>query len=81
MQDVTVSAGGRVVIPADYRKALGVKPGDTILMNLDEKGGIRMYTRAQALQWAQDHVCSVIPPEVSLTDELIRERREEAARE
>ena len=81
MRHVTkVSAGGRVVIPAEYRKALGIKTGDEVLVELEDSA-LRLLTRAMARKRAQDYVCSVIPPDVSLADELIRERREEAARE
>ena len=75
-----VSAGGRVVIPAELRKELGIKDGDEVLLRLDD-GAVRLWTKAMARKWAQDFVCSRIPPGVSLADELIRERREEAARE
>ena len=81
MQHATkVSAGGRIVIPAEYRKAMGVRKGDEVLMSLED-GEVRLYTRQRALKRIQDIVCSLIPPGVSLVDELIREREEEAARE
>jgi len=31
-----IGAGGRIVIPAGYRKALGVRPGDEVLLLLEE---------------------------------------------
>src|SRR5207248_1536702 len=33
---VKLGEGGRVVIPAEYRKALGVKPGDDIVLRLQD---------------------------------------------
>ena len=33
---VRITRGGRVVIPADYRHALGLKEGDEILLSLVE---------------------------------------------
>jgi AbrB family looped-hinge helix DNA binding protein len=81
MHHVTkVSAGGRVVIPAPYRKALGIKPGDQLVVRLED-GKLQLWTVEQLRQWAQDLVCARIPRDRSLADELIRERREEAARE
>ena len=81
MQHVTkVSAGGRVVIPAEFRKALGIKPGDELLIDV-ENGHLRLSTRGMALKWARELVRRYVPAGTSLADELIRERREEAARE
>jgi AbrB family looped-hinge helix DNA binding protein len=75
-----MSEGGRVVIPAEFRKALDLKPGDELLLFLD-KGEIRLMTPAQAIKKVQEWARSIIPPGVSLVDELLQERREEAARE
>lgn len=72
--------GGRVVIPAEYRKALGLRPGDTVLMQLDD-GEVRLFTLDRAIRRAQELVRQYIPEDRSLSDELIAERRAEAARE
>ncbi len=74
-----VAAGGRIVIPASYRKALGIKPGDDVVLQLEE-GVIRLYSRAQALHRLQERVARAVPKGVSLAKELIRERRHEARR-
>lgn len=71
--------GGRLVIPAGYRKALGLKPGDDVVLMLEE-GEIRILTARQAIQKAQKLVRSYVPKGRKLSEELIRERREEAAR-
>ena len=68
------------MIPAKIRRELGWKIGDDIVFQLDN-GELKMMTREQARKWAQDFVRSLVPPGVSMVDELIRERREEAARE
>lgn len=75
-----VSAGGRVVIPVELRKELGIKDGDQVLLRVED-GAVRLWTKAMARKWAQDFVCSRIPRGRSLADELIEERRLEAARE
>jgi AbrB family looped-hinge helix DNA binding protein len=72
--------GGRIVIPTRYRRELGVEPGDEIILHLDENG-LRLYTPAQAVARAQALVRSHVPAERRLSEELISERREEAARE
>lgn len=73
-----LGAGGRIVIPAGYRKALGVKPGDEVLLLLEEDG-IRIVTARQAIRRAQALVRRYIPEGRTLSKELIRERREESA--
>ena len=74
-----IREGGRLVIPAEYRKALGIKPGDEVLLNLED-GDIRIVSTRQAVARAQTLLRRYIPKGRSLSDELIKERREEAAR-
>ena len=76
----TISAGGRVVIPAKYRKALGLRSGDEVLLRLED-GEVRLCSREQARKRAQDYVCSLVGSDISLAEELIRDRRREASRE
>ena len=71
--------GGRVVIPAKYRKAMGIKPGDELVLLLEE-GEIRIVTAHQAIRQAQALVRRYVPKGRSLSKELIQERREEDAR-
>lgn len=80
VERTTVGQGGRLVIPAAYREALGLKEGDevTLWMGEDELHVIpsdRVLKRAQAL------VRRYVPEGRSLVDELIAERRREASRE
>ena len=72
--------GGRVIVPAEYRRELGVEPGDEIILHLDEEG-LRLYTLAQAVARAQALVRRYVPEERSLSEELVSERRGESARE
>ena len=74
----TIREGGRLVIPAAYRKALGLKPGDEVLLTLED-GEIRVVSTRQAVTRAQTLVRRYIPKGRSLSEELIKERREEAA--
>ena len=75
----TIREGGRLVIPAAYRKALGLKPGDEVLLSLED-GEIRVVSTRQAVARAQTLVRRYIPKGRSLSEELIKERQEEAAR-
>jgi len=72
--------GGRVVIPAPYRKALGLKAGDPVVVRLDD-GELHISTPRQALQRAQELVDRYVSKNRSLSKELIKERRVEARRE
>lgn len=75
-----IASGGRVVIPAEYRKALGLRDGDEVTIRLED-GELRLYNQAQAVRRAQAIVRQYVPEGVSLADELIADRRHEAARE
>lgn len=72
--------GGRVVIPAEYRKRLGIEPGDEIIVSFKD-GEIKITTIKEAVRRAQEIVRRFVPEGRMLSDELIRERRKEAARE
>ena len=70
---------GRIVLPAKFRKAMDVKPGDDLILRLED-GELRIFTRRQAIKRAQGMLRSLIPEGRSLSDELIQERRAEAGR-
>jgi len=74
-----IREGGRLVIPALYRKALGIKPGDEVLVTLED-GEIRVVSTRQAVTRAQAILRRYIPKSRNLSEELIKERREEVAR-
>ncbi|MBI2918690.1 MAG: AbrB/MazE/SpoVT family DNA-binding domain-containing protein [Chloroflexi bacterium] len=76
----TFDGSGRVVIPAEYRKALGVKPGDQVIVILEDNA-VRLITKQQAIKEAQEIVAGFVASDVSLVDELLKERREAADRE
>jgi antitoxin PrlF len=82
MHDIhsTITEGGRIVIPADYRRALGLKVGDEVILRMAD-GEVHILTRRQAIKKAQALVRKHIPERKSLVRELIRERRGEAANE
>jgi AbrB family looped-hinge helix DNA binding protein len=74
---VKLGEGGRLVIPAEYRKALGLHTGDEVMLILEE-GAVRISTPKEAIRRAQALVRSYIPGAESLSDELIADRRREA---
>jgi bifunctional DNA-binding transcriptional regulator/antitoxin component of YhaV-PrlF toxin-antitoxin module len=72
--------GGRLVLPVKYRRTLGVSPGDEVIMILEGEE-IRILTRQQAIRRAQSLVKRHVAEGRRLSDELIKERRAEAAHE
>lgn len=76
---VPVGPQGRLVIPADIRRKLGISPGD-VLIAMVEDGRLVLEKRETVLQRLRQRFAH-IPPGVSLADELISERRAEAGRE
>ncbi|MBP5972180.1 AbrB/MazE/SpoVT family DNA-binding domain-containing protein [Brasilonema sp. CT11] len=71
-----ISEGGRVVIPSEYRKQLGLEVGDEVMIGL-VNGELRIFTLDMAIKRAQEIVRRYVPQGRSLSDELIAERRQE----
>ena len=57
---VTVGQGGRIVLPAQIRKALGVTTGDDLILTLSD-GEVRMFTRREAIRTRVELSSSVAP--------------------
>lgn len=75
-----INQNGRVVIPAPFRKALGLHAGDELLLRIEDDE-LRMTTLKRRLERAQRRIRSYVKPGVSLGDELIAERREASRHE
>lgn len=75
-----IAEGGRLVIPAEHRRALGLEVGDEVIVRI-ENGELRILTRGEAIKRAQEKVRRHINGSRSLVDELSAERRAEAKRE
>jgi AbrB family looped-hinge helix DNA binding protein len=69
-----VAEGGRIVIPVEYREALGLHIGDEVILRLED-GEVRIFTPSQAIKYAQDLLRPYLPEGRSLSEELIAERR------
>lgn len=72
--------GGRIIIPGEFRKALDMRQGEYVVLQLQGEE-IRLYTMREAIRRSQERLSEYIPDDRSLVDELIAERRSEAARE
>ena len=75
-----VSQNGRVVIPASFRKALGINAGDELLLRIQDDE-LRITTQQRRIQRAQRRARRYLKPGASLVDELLAERREAARNE
>jgi AbrB family looped-hinge helix DNA binding protein len=75
-----VDASGRIVIPAESKLRKQIKEGDVLVVEEDDHG-VRLKTLDDAVRAAQEYFEQVIPKDVSLVDQLIEERRQEAVRE
>jgi AbrB family looped-hinge helix DNA binding protein len=77
---VTIGPGGRMVIPAELRRSLGVRAGDQVVVDLKD-GDLRVRSLDAVIERVQERVRQYVPDHVSLVDELMADRRAEAARE
>lgn len=75
-----VTQGGRIVIPADMRRRLGIEIGEDVSIALDGES-LRILTQKESIKRAQALVRKFVPKGVSLVDELIADRRREASNE
>jgi AbrB family looped-hinge helix DNA binding protein len=71
---------GRIVIPAAIREALGMNVGDSVELRVEDHE-LRISTRRARIRRAQERAREIIPPGVSLSEELSAERREAAKHE
>ncbi len=82
MHEVRTRLGenGRVVIPAEFRKLLGLKVGDPLVVRLDEDG-LRIESRRAAVRAAQRMIRERVPKGELLTERLFNMRRAETGDE
>ena len=75
-----VNENGRVVIPASFRKALGINIGDEVVLRMEDDE-LRITTLKRRVERAQRLVRKHVKRGRSLADELIAKRREAARNE
>jgi bifunctional DNA-binding transcriptional regulator/antitoxin component of YhaV-PrlF toxin-antitoxin module len=71
---------GRFVIPTVMREALGVDAGGVLDLRVVD-GELRISTMQSRIRRVQERARQIIPPGVSLSEELSAERREAAKHE
>ena len=79
MLTVTVGPDGRILVPVELRRTLGLQPGTRLVARIKDERLI-LERRDVILRRLQERF-AVIPPGVSLVEELLAERRHEAERE
>jgi len=78
MPVVKTSAKGQVVIPVELREQIGLRPGDKVLVAL---AGARKVTIEPVPDDPIEATCGMLQGGPSLTEALLKERREDCARE
>jgi len=74
---VRVGPKGRIVLPIEARRALGIQEGDELVVVLEDDG-MHLMTREAAVRSLREMLGK---GEGSLVDELLAERRAEVERE
>ena len=74
-QTVKIIEGGKLVIPAAMRRAMGVERGDSVVVELLPEGELRVRSLAAAVKRAQTLVRGFVKGDASPVDELLAERR------
>ncbi len=80
MPRARMTEGGRLVIPAELRRELALQPGDSVVLDVAD-GVLRVRPLRRAVEQARGLLRQYLPTGISLSEELIRDRRAEAARE
>lgn len=80
MAHLTMAENGRVLIPAEFRAALGLKEGGAVVVRMED-GALVVEALEASIRRVQDSMKQYAKPGKSLVDELLTERRQEAERE
>lgn len=78
-KSIQIGRQGRIVIPAAIREELGMVPGTDLLVRVED-GCLILETRQNVMRRLQSRF-GHLPEGLSLADELIADRRREAAEE
>jgi len=75
---LTVEANGSVVLPPEVLKALGAGPGDIVIADLGEER-FTLVSGMTGIRLLRDRQAQSSPPGMLASEELIEDRRREAA--
>lgn len=75
-----IVSGGRLIVPAEFRRLMGLSDGDTVVMEIE---GDELHVRPlrAALRRIQERLKPYVIEGKSISDELIADRRAAADRE
>jgi AbrB family looped-hinge helix DNA binding protein len=72
-----VSGAGRVVLPAELRRAFGLEDGVEVIFSRTEHG-IQVTTLDEAIREAQDLARRYVPEDVNLVEALREARKQDS---
>lgn len=73
-------SGGRLQVPADFRRELGLGDGDPVIMRVVD-GELHVRPLRDALASVRERLRQYVSDGQSLSDELIKDRRRDAQSE
>ena len=79
--EVQLGDKGRVILPAPVRKRLGLRPGSRLVLSLEDSGELRLVSVRRQVEKCAGLFRELVPAGALPSQELIEERRMEAARE
>ena len=77
---VKLEQSGRIILPAELRRKMGLKPGEDVLIHVDEEGISVVGNRRAVVRALQEELRPYLGGAM-LSEELSAERRAEAAEE
>ena len=80
-RQVVVGDRGRLVLPSAVRAALGITRGTRMLLSTETDGSLRLRPYRVVAEESRGLLAGLTPAGASLVDELLAERRAEAALE
>lgn len=78
--EVPMQENGRVILPSELRRALGLQKGDRVVIEADGDR-VTLTTARLRRRRAQAMVAQHVKPEDGVVDAFLAEKRAEAARE
>ena len=76
---VKLGEGGRLVIPAAMREALGVRPGDELALEVED-GELKIKPYMAVIKELQAEFNRLVTDGMDVVDDFLRERREDQKR-
>ena len=75
-----INENGRIVVPAELRQLMGIKPGDAVVLTVKD-GVLQVEAYVSVIRKIQDDMQARFGPDRLLSEELLADRREEVRRE